>query len=92
MHELSNIKSIDVTKPVIEDINFEAGKTFEVGEEVPITIKAYDAESGIDFVKINIYCTQSDDDNYYNGSEITLVYNEVTKLYEGKIPVIKWWL
>ena len=27
--ELSNIKSIDVTKPVIEDINFEAGKTFE---------------------------------------------------------------
>ena len=86
--ELSNIKSIDVTKPVIEDINFEAGKTFEVGEEVPISIKAYDAESGIDFVKINIYYTQSDDDNYYNGSEITLVYNEVTKLYEGKIPVI----
>lgn len=86
--ELSNAKSIDVTKPVIEDINFEAGKTFEVGEEVPISIKAYDAESGIDFVKIEVYYIQSDDGNNGTWREIILVYNEVTNLYEGKIPVI----
>lgn len=86
--ELSNVKSIDVTKPVIEDINFEAGKTFEVGEEVPISIKAYDAESGIDFVKIEVYYIQSDDGNNGTWKEIKLIYNEVTKLYEAKIPVI----
>lgn len=84
--ETPSTRSFDVNKPDIEKVYFDAvGKTFNVGEEVPISVSAYDAESGIDFVNVYVYYSQSDDEDNNDYEEINLIYNSTTNLYEGKI-------
>lgn len=61
-------KGADITAPVCESISIDKqGQTIDYNDEFTVSIKAYDADSGIDHVEFYLSSKRSDDEN--NGRE-----------------------
>lgn len=57
-------KGADITAPVCESISIDKqGQTIDYNDEFTVSIKAYDADSGIDHVYFYLYSKRSDDEN-----------------------------
>lgn len=61
-------KGADITAPVCESISIDKqGQTIDYNDEFTVSIKAYDADSGIDHVDFYLSSKRSDDDNSGHG-------------------------
>ena len=61
-------KGADITAPVCESISIDKqGQTIDYNDEFTVSIKAYDADSGIDHVDFYLSSKRSDDDNSGRG-------------------------
>lgn len=83
--------STDVTKPVIEKIEFpDNGKEIKVGESIPFYVTAYDADSGIQSVtaEIRYAIVENDSETDLTYQTIILDYNDQNKRYEGMISAM----
>ncbi|MDE7434458.1 MAG: hypothetical protein K2N01_01360 [Lachnospiraceae bacterium] len=75
--------NFDITAPVVDIISIDKqGKTLKDGDTVTISVKAYDPESGVESVMIDM-------DNYNGsyGSYIWLEYNEVDQKWEKTLKI-----
>lgn len=80
--------STDVTKPVIEKIEFpDNGKEIKVGESIPFYVTAYDADSGIQSVTVEVrYAIMENDiETDWTYETFILDYNDQNKRYEGML-------
>lgn len=77
----ASTRAADVVKPVIDKVEFpDNGKTFEVGETIPIYVTAHDDDSGIKEVSVEYYFYK----DYYGIYEtVSLTLNPETRRYEG---------
>ncbi len=76
--------SYDINQPVIESFEFEEnGQTLTVDDTLHFKMKAYDADSGIASVYVEIYCN----DTYSYVTSVRLEKSEEEeKLYTGEVP------
>lgn len=81
----ASTRAADVVKPVIDKVEFpDNGKTFEVGETIPIYVTAHDDGSDIKEVRVVYYF---DDDSGAISDYVCLTLNEETERYEGGLIV-----
>ena len=84
--EMNQTRAVDITKPVIEKVEFPAnGTTVNAGEELPINVDAYDADSGIKEIVVSYDLKGPNDLIYY--TSVTLTKSAEGNRYEGKIIV-----
>lgn len=68
-------KGADITAPVCESISIDKqGQTIDYNDEFTVSIKAYDADSGIDHVYFYLSSKRSDDENSGRG-QYCYIYN-----------------
>lgn len=79
----------DTTKPVIEEVILqEQGQTVNVSDKIHIKVKAYDTESEIRQVDVNIIRYKTDDTSVSSWSTTCQAsYNEEMECYEGEYTV-----
>ena len=79
--------SVDITKPVIEKVDFPAnGTKVAPGDKLPIYVDAYDADSGIEYM--TVFFTFARNQNSYTTLSVELK-NTVDNHFEGFVDLPK---
>ncbi len=74
--------SYDITPPVIENFEFaENGQVLTADDALHFIMSVYDADSGIDYVVVNVFCTDSS-----QGRSVYLEKSGEGNLYKGMLP------
>lgn len=84
--DLASARSADITKPVIEKIDFPDNNcTVKAGSKIPIYVSAYDAESEIKLVQVTVQYQAIENDSYSRTYDYELSWNPTNTRFEGFI-------